>query len=228
MLDRVAPGFEVFATDGTFISPLGWFNIKVCMCGGGGGGGGGQPGNGTSIFGAGYGGSGSGNVESVVPVEPGEIIPISIGDGGIGGYPGVGITIAGAPGSNGQPSIFGSYLTAQGGIGGSRGYPNVPVVIGVNGGGYGGKGSSNLNFTWTRGSNTVVNSCNGIEYGGIVTPNIHNNGAGPGGAGGFGRGGNSGSGNGGQGGACAGGAGGWIYNNGGNGGKGMIYISWGL
>ena len=126
-LNTLTPGFSriaTFTTSGSFTVPNGSTLLKVRLCGGGGGGGSGAPG-----LGGGGGGAG-GYVESVVSVQPGQVISAIVGSGGAGGVSGGGY--AGTGGS----SSFGPTINATGGSGGAPAASFAPG--GSPGGGSGG------------------------------------------------------------------------------------------
>ena len=109
-LNTLTPGFSRIATygnSGSFTVPLGSTVLKVRVCGGGGGGGAGAP-----QLGGGGGGAG-GYAEGVVPVQPGQVIPITVGGGGAGAVSG------GAFAGGGGTSAFDAIVSATGGLGGA-------------------------------------------------------------------------------------------------------------
>jgi hypothetical protein len=97
---------QVFSASGNFTVPAGVTRIKVRLVGGGGGGG-----SGSTSQGGGGGGAG-GYAEGVYTVTPGASIAVTIGAGGTAGI--YGGTVSGQGGS----TIFGSYCSATGGLGG--------------------------------------------------------------------------------------------------------------
>ena len=113
-LPSLRPGFSSvvsYTSSGTFIVPAAVTRAKVRIIGGGGGGGG------NTTQGGGGGGGGGGYAEGVIPVNPGQVIAISVGAGGNGGSNGSG-SAAGNAGQNGGTSSFGTAMAATGGIGG--------------------------------------------------------------------------------------------------------------
>ncbi len=105
-LNTLTPGFSriyTFNNSGSFVVPIGSTAVKVRLCGGGGGGGSGAP----QLGGAG--GGAAGYAEGIVPVQPGQSIPVIVGDGGAGGISG------GALATAGGTSAFGSAISATGG-----------------------------------------------------------------------------------------------------------------
>jgi hypothetical protein len=120
--------FEEFTADGTFNVPAGVKVVWVCAVGGGGGGGSAAKcddsyscSGGLCDFSSGGGGGGGGQSFYFHPVDvtPEEAIAVTIGDGGDGGVP---TASSGSIGDDGEPTIFGSYITAYGGIGGEYGF----------------------------------------------------------------------------------------------------------
>ncbi len=116
---------------GTWTCPPGVKFVIVTGCGGGGGGGGGgsSSGRGITYFATGgAGGQASPTSTQVLPVTPGVVYNISVGQGGIGGTSNCVANIVngggarpGNPGSDGSSSIFGSIIF-PGGKGGREGY----------------------------------------------------------------------------------------------------------
>ncbi|HEY0206469.1 MAG TPA: hypothetical protein VGC15_20240 [Acetobacteraceae bacterium] len=116
-LPQLSPGFcrqEAFGTNTLWRVPDGVVRTRVRVVGGGGGGGGGD----TDYAGGGGGAGGYG--EAVIPVQPGAVIPLQVGQGGVGGAPRVN-------GQQGGASWFGALgagpVGADGGLGGHSGNP---------------------------------------------------------------------------------------------------------
>ncbi len=139
-LNALRPGFSqsiAFTSSASFVVPNGVSLVKVRLCGGGGGGGSGSP----SLGGAG--GGAGGYAEGIVPVQPGEVIPVTIGG------PGSGAVAGGASAGGGGATTFGSIMSATGGNGGASaasfafgGAPGMGAGGTINlGGGYGSDGN---------------------------------------------------------------------------------------
>jgi hypothetical protein len=168
--------YHKFTTLGaaTFVAPSPARNVEVLVIGGGGGGG--------SCFntpGGGGGGAGGYQTNSSYSLTGGQSVSVTVGDGGLGGQ-----SLAGALGSSGQDSVFGT-ITAIGG-GGGAGWTGGSTN-GRNGGSGGGGVLNGSVGTGSQGSN-----------GG--SPDNTNQ-AGGGGGGAFAVGSNASGGNGGNGGA---------------------------
>lgn len=103
---QILSGFQDYTTNGTFIVPQGINYVLVEMCGGGGGGG--YQANASGPLAGG--GGGGGYVRAVVPVTPGDSIPITVGTAGS--------TPNNGDGLPGGDSRFGNILYAGGGQGG--------------------------------------------------------------------------------------------------------------
>ncbi len=140
-LNTLTPGFSrlaAFANSSSFTVPLGSTSVKVRLCGGGGGGGAGAP-----QLGGGGGGAG-GYAEGIVPVQPGQVVAITVGQGGAGAISG------GAFAGGGGTSSFGSAVSATGGAGGATaatfafgGAPGLGAGGAINlTGGYGSDGNA--------------------------------------------------------------------------------------
>ncbi len=109
-LATLTPGFSrmaTFTSSGSFTVPNGSTLVKVRLCGGGGGGGSGAPNLG------GAGGGAGGYAEGVAAVQPGQIIPVTVG------YAGIGAAAGGANAGGGGSSAFGTSISATGGNGGA-------------------------------------------------------------------------------------------------------------
>ena len=121
---------QVFTSSGTFVVPAGVSRAKVTVVGGGGGSC--RTTDGTRVCAAGGGGGTA--IEIITGLVPGTSITVTVGAGA-------------APKSNGDgnpggTSSFGSYLSATGGQGGTRGsdgFVPVPAVGGAGGIGSGGQ-----------------------------------------------------------------------------------------
>lgn len=138
--DAITSRIIKFAGSGSFTVPAGVNTIFVSGCAGGGGGGAGATNSGgqSSLVGGG-GGGGGGAGQSVIKqaysVNPGDVIPITIGAGGIGG-PGA----SAGSGNNGNPggnTQIGSLITLTGGGAGGAG-----LSVNANSPGGGGAGGS--------------------------------------------------------------------------------------
>lgn len=145
---------QMFTASGNFTVPA---NVRMLFvqCQGAGGQGGGSYDTPTNI---GAGGGAGAYTCGYVAVEPGQVIPVTVG---LGGY----INNIGATGATGGSSSFGSYLNAPGGKGGACG-ASAPI------GGDGGVPSAALNpsaFFFDAGGDgedkTVIAGPNG-QYGG--------------------------------------------------------------
>lgn len=125
------PVLQVFTSNGSWTPPAGATFIRVrCVAGGGGGGGAGPAAAGANAKGGG--GGGGATVESTLDVStlvtP---VPVTVGAGGTAG-----LATGAGPAGNGTASMFGSYVRADGGLGGDSG-PGTATPIGA-AGGYGG------------------------------------------------------------------------------------------
>lgn len=180
---------QMFTSNTTFTVPAGVHNIRAVLIGGGSGGyGGGSGGTGSkggtaSIRGTsgtssgtpgpggsgGYGGSGgSGGKVAIVdiPVEPGNILSISIGGGGYGGSPGS----SGGAGGNTTVSVSGKTYSSASGT--ASGYTDPQTgqtfaQMGSSGtsGASGGAGASSYNGRGQSGSSVGGYSGGGGGYG---------------------------------------------------------------
>jgi Glycine-rich domain len=103
---QILSGFQNFTSNGMFTVPDGINYVLVEMCGGGGGGGY-QSNDSGPVAG---GGGGGGYIRAVVPVTPGDSIPITVGAAGS--------TPDNGDGLPGGDSWFGNILFAGGGQGG--------------------------------------------------------------------------------------------------------------
>jgi hypothetical protein len=124
-----------------FVVPSGVTQLKVTAIGGGGGGGAGH-----FNIGAGGGGGGGGKVEqSLVTVQPGQTVFVTVGAAGVGGRYASSRSLGTAyNGTAGGTSSFGSLVVAKGGSGGFAGQSSVGFGKGGTGGGSGGgPGSGN-------------------------------------------------------------------------------------
>lgn len=99
-------GVQLFEADGSFTVPPGVTSVLVEVWGGGGAAGvpSGDPGL------AGGGGGGGGYLRAVVQVNPGDTVPVTVGQGGI--------AACGLDGGAGGDTSFGALATARGGQGG--------------------------------------------------------------------------------------------------------------
>ena len=158
---------EIFKVNDTFIVPKArnqQFSIRIF---GGGGGGGGD-----DYYGLSVGGGGGWMNNSVLTINQGEIIPITIGKGGIGGIVKNSKT---ANGSNGGTTSFGTYLSALGGTG--AGSSRLGVGNKIEDAGFGGSGGG------FDGAN-MGNGGTGYQFGGGGGTNHGGNGGKWGGGGG--------------------------------------------
>ncbi len=152
-------GMKVFKTNGTFVVPEGVYGIYVTACGGGGGGGGGMEystnksgggggggygggGGGGGAYsipnssnypGGGGGGGGSCVIKTLVIVNPGQTINVTIGAGGTGGAKSGNGTAGGTtvlsglvslPGGGGGQAYTGTGSSGAGGAAGGMGGGN--------------------------------------------------------------------------------------------------------
>lgn len=131
---------QKFTASGAFTVPDGVTTIYLSGCAGGGGGGAGATNSGgqSSLVGGGGGGGGGAGlsvIKQAYSVNPGDVIPITIGAGGIGG-PGA----SAGSGNNGNPggnTQIGSLITLTGGGAGGAG-----LSVNANSPGGGGAGGS--------------------------------------------------------------------------------------
>jgi hypothetical protein len=143
--------FTVLATPGssTYNTPAGITRLLVECVGGGGGGGGAA---GAVLTGAAAGGSGgSGSYARKFISSAQSSYSVSVGDGGSGGTSGAN------DGANGEDTIFGGFLTCNGGTGGQGG-ASVALGASVAPGGAGGTVSSggDLNAAGQAGGNGLI------------------------------------------------------------------------
>jgi hypothetical protein len=131
---------------------------------GGGGGGGGAP-----AWGWGDGGSGGAFRAGIMPVTPGDTIPITVGARGVAGGSG------GGKGTNGGATSISSFITCGGGIGGNQ-ILNGPSPGGVGSGGQWGTdgtdGSSSAQmgtaiYYGAEGGGTFGSSISKVSFGGF-------------------------------------------------------------
>ncbi len=210
---------QKFTSSGTFTVPQGVYTIYLsgCAAGGGGGGGAGRASASYAASGGGGGGAGQCVVKYSIPVQPGDVISITIGSAGSSGAAGSGG--AASAGGNGGNSSFGALLTLAGGKGGGAGQYSASIANG----GIGGDG-------YPQGGNSV--SCSATTYG--IAGQGGSTQYGGGGAGGASAGASTSAGKSGYGYGCGGGGGG--ANNidtptssgkpGGEGMPGIIIVEW--
>ncbi|WP_413733158.1 hypothetical protein [Sodalis sp. RH20] len=112
---------QKFTSSGTFTVPQGVYTIYLsgCAAGGGDGGGAGRASASYAASGGGGGGAGQCVVKYSIPVQPGDVISITIGLAGSSGAAGSGGTAS--AGGNGGNSSFGALLTLAGGKGAVQG-----------------------------------------------------------------------------------------------------------
>lgn len=120
---------QFFETSGSFTVPANITQVAVSMCGSGGSGGGA-----SASFGGGGGGGAAAFLKKIVTVTPGEVIAVTVGQGVLP-------NLADQDGNPGNPTLFGSYLTAAPGGAGIRGTP-TPSSGGAAGGAGGTAGGS--------------------------------------------------------------------------------------
>lgn len=137
----IAVNVQDFYTDGTWFKPFpdGW--AEVFVWGGGGGGGGSTTGN-FPFPGPGLGGGGGGLSRRLIPLDDlPSMVFIICGQGGGGGAGASDSNSAGAVGSRGGTSQFGTWVYGGGGYGGD----SVNTGLGGDGSNYGGDGGG----AWT-------------------------------------------------------------------------------
>jgi len=188
---------QIFTVSGTFTAPKTGDYFVICIGGGGGGGGGGGPDSTGVHGGSGGGGGGGGTIAfDVVSLTASDSISVTVGATASGGTGGM-TDASGTAGTTGNPSLFGSFITAGGGYAGHRGINTLSRnkfgLPGVHGGGFGGG---------QPGDWATVNGYNGLN-----------------GLAGAGRGAGGGGGGGSTAGASHGG-------NGGIGGPGIVIVLW--
>jgi hypothetical protein len=134
----------------TWVCPPGVTTIKVECWGAGGAGGGAN----TKRTGGGGGGGGAFAINNTVTVVPGTTYTITVGTGGVGTT---------GNGASGGPSIFGSSISAFGGVGGSS--PSTAATSASGGaGGTGGFGGTTY-FVGGNGSNSTYISTSNYTSG---------------------------------------------------------------
>lgn len=129
--------------------------LKVTVSGAGGGG---SAGYGGAAYNSGNGGgAGQWVKEHVISVTPGELIPINVGKGGTGGNPSLGL------GFKGGDTVFGKYLSVEGGYSGGYSYRNS-----AGGGAYNGGSRGSSGYNGSAGGDSVIDSIfhNGAGGGG--------------------------------------------------------------
>jgi hypothetical protein len=187
-LPYLRPGFSAlqqFSGSGNFVVPHGVTLVKVRAYGAGGGGGG------NTAQGGGGGGGGGGFAEGILQVNPGQIIPVTVGAGGAGGSNSSGSAV-GNNGHDGGTSSFGGALGATGGHGGAGSLNGGQGDSGGGGSGFGAAvtmtgGSGNAGFsTGPNGFGGHGASGAAGGGGGAASSGLPSNGAGPGGGGGGG------------------------------------------
>lgn len=128
---------QTFTTIGIWTRPTGKSIARVLCIGAGGGGGSGANGaTGTNKPGGGGGGGGGASINDFYITDLPATVPITIGTGGAGAVAQSG-TVPGSAGANGTATTFGTYLSADGGQGGSVGGGGASGgnSLGGNGGG---------------------------------------------------------------------------------------------
>jgi hypothetical protein len=143
---RLASEIRDILNSGSFTVPADVYQVRVSVTGAGGGGASGAPANavGNTCLGGG-GGGGGGTAICSVSVNPGQVVPVTVGLGGVSGG---GVTgLGSANGGDGQDSSFGAACVGNGGRGGILGISAPSVAIStLSAGGVGGLGSgSNFN-----------------------------------------------------------------------------------
>lgn len=121
---------QVFTASGTWTKPSTANIVQVIAIGGGGGGGSGRCGQAnTSRYGGG-GGAGGGSIRNLyIPAALlGSTVSVTVGAGGTGGAAQTLADSNGNAGGAGNPSLFGTYASAQGGTGGGGGTSAVGTV----------------------------------------------------------------------------------------------------
>ncbi|GGF56797.1 hypothetical protein GCM10007301_15610 [Azorhizobium oxalatiphilum] len=114
-------GRQRFSSSGTFTVPAGVNRVEVVVLSGGGGGGGANSTGAAAMSGNG-GAMGAGSYA----VTPGQAIPVIVGGGGSGGPAGAN------NGGAGGASSFGSFLTANGALGGLASGGGIQTFAGAN------------------------------------------------------------------------------------------------
>lgn len=139
----IAPGYQVYASTGTWTKPPGASMLYGMVWGAGGGGGGGRTAAaGNARPGGGGGGGGGFNFFTVPFIEMAATEAVTIGAGGTAGGAGT----AGAQGGNSTFGTTATFVTGYGGGGGGGGGAATQAA-GGGGGGSGAKGASGAGST---------------------------------------------------------------------------------
>lgn len=113
-------GKQFFTANGQFTVPEGVTRLLVTVIGGGGGGTGVRAvpigTSTTNYYAVTASGGGGGCGKALIPVTPGQVIPVTVGGGGAGGVPST--NVRAYAGGAGGTSSFGTYVTCTGGASG--------------------------------------------------------------------------------------------------------------
>ena len=120
-------GEQAFPASGTFVVPYGVFQVFARVWGGGGGGG-----SAVEVASAGSGAGPGGYTEGWFAVTPGQSITVTVGAGGVG-------STGSFNGTAGGSSSFGSFCSATGGGGGYYSAGGGQTTVGLPGAGSGGQ-----------------------------------------------------------------------------------------
>ena len=155
---------QKFTSNGTWTAPSGITTVMVVACGGGGSGGGGQTAASGAIRGGGSGGGGGARAELIMDATTaGSSQSVTVGAQVSGGN-------AGAAGTAGNGSSFGTLVIAKGGGAGSAG-SSSSNVSGGGGGGWGLVGGNGSTTTVSGGDNATANAQGNGGAGGGSTSN---------------------------------------------------------
>lgn len=155
-----------YFSPGVYSFSLPYDAVIMLYMAGGGGGGGGKVGTGAQTSEGSPGGGGGGFGVAQYSYYANEVITITIGAGGLPGGTAGGFGTGAWAGGNGGATIFGSYFTCTGGLGGYNSNPASAATV-VKSGGAGGTCSGNFIYSCAGGNGGDAYGANGGGGGGL-------------------------------------------------------------